>query len=261
MNYLRAYIKLVKKAQIRKNVPKIIEEHHVFPEGIYGENNYKVSLSPREHYVAHALLYKALVKRYGAKHYKSIKMWHAFWCMHAKNPYQSYRYINSRLYEKLKIDFYTIYNPFLCKGKDHPAYGYTRSEETKQKQKETYSRKYSGKNSPMFGKHWYNNGIKNTIAFECPPGFVSGRLSPSKKTRLKISKAGRGRKASQKTRDLMSKTRKKLAANNKIKTCFNTRWFTNGEISVRRFECPPGFRLGRGPKKPKDTGSKNGENL
>jgi hypothetical protein len=240
MNYLRAYIKLVKKAQIRKNVPKIIEEHHVFPEGIYGENNYKVSLSPREHYVAHALLYKALVKRYGAKHYKSIKMWHAFWCMHAKNPYQSY---------------------FLCKGKDHPAYGYTRSEETKQKQKETYSRKYSGKNSPMFGKHWYNNGIKNTIAFECPPGFVSGRLSPSKETRLKISKAGRGRKASQKTRDLMSKTRKKLAANNKIKTCFNTRWFTNGEISVRRFECPPGFRLGRGPKKPKDTGSKNGENL
>jgi hypothetical protein len=260
MNYLKTYIKLIRKAQKRKNVPEIIEEHHVFPQGIYGKNNYKVNLSPREHYVAHALLHKALVKRYGFKHDKSVKMWYAFWCMHAKNPYQSYRYVNSRLYERLKTDFYTIYNPFLKNGKNHPAYGYVRSEETKRKQGKTFSCKYSGENSIMFGRHWYNNGVKNTIAFECPPGFVFGRLSPSEKTRLKIGKAGKGRKVSQKTRDLISKTHRELRANNQIKDCSNTKWFTNGKTSVRRFECPQGFKPGRTPrKKPKDTELKSDE--
>lgn len=27
------------------------------------------------------------------------------------------------------------------------------------------------------GKHWYNNGIKTITAYECPDGFVPGRLS------------------------------------------------------------------------------------
>lgn len=26
------------------------------------------------------------------------------------------------------------------------------------------------------GKHWYNNGVNELFAFECPPGFVKGRL-------------------------------------------------------------------------------------
>ena len=26
------------------------------------------------------------------------------------------------------------------------------------------------------GKHWYNNGIKNKLCFECPDGFVPGKL-------------------------------------------------------------------------------------
>ena len=26
------------------------------------------------------------------------------------------------------------------------------------------------------GKHWYNNGIKQTLAYECPYGFFPGRL-------------------------------------------------------------------------------------
>lgn len=27
------------------------------------------------------------------------------------------------------------------------------------------------------GKHWFNNGIKNVLAFTCPDGYVEGRLS------------------------------------------------------------------------------------
>ena len=26
------------------------------------------------------------------------------------------------------------------------------------------------------GKHWYNNGVNELFAFECPPGFIKGRL-------------------------------------------------------------------------------------
>lgn len=26
------------------------------------------------------------------------------------------------------------------------------------------------------GKHWYNNGKETKLCFECPPGFVPGRL-------------------------------------------------------------------------------------
>ena len=31
-------------------------------------------------------------------------------------------------------------------------------------------------NTSTKGKHWYNNGKINTMAKECPPGFIPGRL-------------------------------------------------------------------------------------
>lgn len=32
-------------------------------------------------------------------------------------------------------------------------------------------------NKSLTGRHWYNNGQKNIAAFECPEGFVPGKLS------------------------------------------------------------------------------------
>ena len=43
------------------------------------------------------------------------------------------------------------------KGKNH-------SDETRQKISES-----------LKGKHWYNNGMQNVFAYECPEGFVQGR--------------------------------------------------------------------------------------
>lgn len=47
--------------------------------------------------------------------------------------------------------------------------GKPKSEEAKRKMSE--ARKGKGK-----GKHWYNNGKRELLAFECPEGFVKGRL-------------------------------------------------------------------------------------
>lgn len=31
-------------------------------------------------------------------------------------------------------------------------------------------------NKSLTGRHWYNNGVSNIAAFECPTGFVPGKL-------------------------------------------------------------------------------------
>ena len=33
-----------------------------------------------------------------------------------------------------------------------------------------------GKNNPAYGKHFYNNGSIQVLAYECPEGFVKGML-------------------------------------------------------------------------------------
>ena len=67
------------------------------------------------------------------------------------------------------------------------------SEETKKKMSEAKKEKYIGKDNSFYGKHhseeskkkmseaqkgrhWYNNGKENRFCFECPDGFVTGRL-------------------------------------------------------------------------------------
>ena len=100
MNYLRAYCNLIRKAENRVPPEGYVEGHHVFPKSLYGENKRIVKLTAREHYIAHALLEKALIKRYGNKDIRSIKMTMAFYCM---NTTSKNRYYNSYLYESSRI--------------------------------------------------------------------------------------------------------------------------------------------------------------
>ena len=62
------------------------------------------------------------------------------------------------------------------------ALGYKHSEETKNKMRESHKGKHHSEEhkkklaESQKGKHWYNNGKINTMAKECPPGFVPGQL-------------------------------------------------------------------------------------
>ena len=52
------------------------------------------------------------------------------------------------------------------------ALGYKHSEETRKKMREAHK----GKNIWTRGRHWYHNGKENKCCYECPEGFVPGRL-------------------------------------------------------------------------------------
>ena len=57
------------------------------------------------------------------------------------------------------------------KGEKNPFYGKHLSEEHKKKLSEAHKGK-----TPNKGMHWYNNGKENKFCYECPEGFVPGRI-------------------------------------------------------------------------------------
>lgn len=68
------------------------------------------------------------------------------------------------------------------KGEKNPMFGKTHSIKTRSKMSE----KKEGEKNNRFGFHWYNNGIENISALECPEGFYEGRFFPmSEKRKLK----------------------------------------------------------------------------
>ena len=79
------------------------------------------------------------------------------------------------------------------KGKTSPNKGKHPSEETRNKISEAKKGKHTGSDNPFYGKrhseetrrkiseafkgcHWYNNGKINKLCYECPEGFIPGRI-------------------------------------------------------------------------------------
>lgn len=82
------------------------------------------------------------------------------------------------------------------KGENNPMYGKHHSEETKNKiseekkgkptwskgkkfseeHKKKLSEAHKGEKHSAYGKHWFNNGKINKFCYECPEGFIPGRL-------------------------------------------------------------------------------------
>jgi len=215
VNNLKHYLKLMRKAEQRgwtkATAACYVEKHHVFIKAIFGENDRVVYLTAREHFIAHLLLWKECRKRYGVQHWKTAKTGKAFHRMSMKSKYTKERYVpNSREFEMARIansesmlgdNHWSrqegAVSPFVELNKDP-----VRAKRIGALNKETQKEKWDNGEHPwqdpdfieskrqrmskgqaasmgtlMKGKLWWNNGVEQTRAFECPgEGWVRGRL-------------------------------------------------------------------------------------
>ena len=145
MNYLKRYIKLVRKAQERVLPDDVYrEKHHVFPVSIFGQNEYLVELTFKEHVVAHHLLYKVYEKRYGDKNKKTIKMKCALLAM-LNFRTDTRKKVSDKTIAKLVNKLYAAYSK--KKRYIKPMLGKKHSKQTIEKmKKEKNHKKYDWKN-------------------------------------------------------------------------------------------------------------------
>ena len=61
-------------------------------------------------------------------------------------------------------------------GELNGMYGKHHSEESRKKMSKSRQNMYNGSKNPAYGKHWYNNGTEEKLAYECPEGYVKGCL-------------------------------------------------------------------------------------
>lgn len=191
------------------------EKHHIIPksEGGKDEPDNLVNLTAREHYIAHLLLAKIYDDR---KMWSAVKYMQTGRYNHRKFRFNSILYEVARkefgrhqsnmmrgkpspmkgrkLSEETKRKISKA-----SKGRRHSEEskykmaealrGIKRSEETRRKLSEAHKGKPSPnggkkqsdearrKNSESHkGRRWFNNGVKSVMAYECPVGFVKGRL-------------------------------------------------------------------------------------
>jgi len=94
MNYSKIYSDLIESAKLRPNLPLLngyTEKHHIIPRSMGGSNDKEnvVSLTAREHFVAHWLLWRI---------YRNSQMAYAF-IMMTRRSKDNQRYFSSKGYE------------------------------------------------------------------------------------------------------------------------------------------------------------------
>lgn len=117
MDYKAIYYKIIENAKKEtENGNRHVgyfEKHHILPKSLGGNNdeNNLVKLTAREHFVCHWLL----VKMYDKGTTERYKMLCALWRMNNNGaPGQKIHYINSRAYEKLRIEFAENVSKIMC---------------------------------------------------------------------------------------------------------------------------------------------------
>jgi len=93
-HYHQRYLKFIESRRDR-NYDGVVESHHILPKSLGGNNSQEnlIELSPREHFLAHWMLWKA---------YSNRQMTLAFWSMRMnKSKQRSFR-ISSKVYQTLK---------------------------------------------------------------------------------------------------------------------------------------------------------------
>lgn len=181
--YINWYISLIRKAQNRTSIDGYFEKHHIFPKSIFGKNDLVVKLTAREHFIAHKLLYKIYLLRYGSDHKFTFFMMKAFGYMMTREEIK----FNSRMYNQCKQAM-----SISMKGNNNPSVKYGISDEHREK----ISLKLKGNKHPMFGKkhteesiHKIKEARKKQIMPPC-----------SEETKNKISIANKGKPFTEKQR-------------------------------------------------------------
>lgn len=199
MNYLKIYCNLIRKAENRIPPDEYTEKHHTFPKSIFGNNNRIVVLTAREHYIAHALLEKICIQRYGLNSNNSKKMTTAFVLMRYRNEkYNSYLYENSRnrlvfhLQNRIVSEESKVKMSEAKKGENCVWYGKKHSQETKEKIRKAHKGR---KRNPFTQEHIEKLRIAST-----------GKTLPEK-SRQKIRDSKLGKKRSPETIQKMKENR------------------------------------------------------
>ena len=122
--YINWYLKLIRYRLSAPPKNTYSEKHHIFPKSIFGPNNIIVSLTAREHFVAHKLLYKICQFRYGNKHSNTFKMLRAISYMSSREDIKC----NSRMYAECRTA-----QSLVMMGENNPSVKYGFSEEHRKK--------------------------------------------------------------------------------------------------------------------------------
>ena len=136
---------------------KAIDVHHIIPKCDGGNDmldNF-VFFTPKEHVIAHHLLYKAQPTN---KHFLA---WHYLINTDRRNLNYK-KQLTPKQYEELTIKNREIIHNRIVK----------------QETREKLRKRSTGKNNGMYNKHWYTNGKINIVCNEneIPDGFYKGRL-------------------------------------------------------------------------------------
>jgi len=266
MNYLRNYCKLIRNAENRTAPEVYTEKHHIFPVSIYGKNHRVVELTGREHYIAHALLEKICIQRYGANHWKTHKMTFAHCMMKRSGYHNSYlyeaakirrnnflvgRYISPKTRQKLSDANKGKVIPLEVrkklsesrKGEKNHNFGKTLSKEVRNKIRETKKSLYQKENHPNYGKNLSQETrekISKSHFGKIIPDEVKKKISESTKgknnhmfgktrsdeVKQKISEKLKGK-------PLSDETKLKISESHKGK-----KWWNNGHTTKFVVECP-----------------------
>jgi hypothetical protein len=207
--YKKWYDAIVKNAQNR-TLDSYSELHHIIPRSLGGSDDTRnlVSLTIREHFICHILLTKFTSGE------DRNKMLYAVILMKGGNNKQP-RYINSRLYENVKLSF--TKNRKTMTGEKNSFYGKKHSAETRAKMSASKKKLYSNGNHPHIGMK-RSEEVKRNISLA-----RKGQPSPKK-----------GLPGKQWTEETRAKMEKRPYS-----------WFTDGVKNIRADTCPIGFRKGR----------------
>lgn len=150
VHMLNRYIKLIKHAKTL-NITECKETHHIVPKSMGGRDDLEnlVDLTPRLHYIAHYMLWKA---------FRNRKMAFAFHIMIHGDPNRTrYTKVNSRTYDRLTTDCRE-----LSKGVDHPMYGKKRTEESKVNQRNAVKgKKWPDERRQRMSLYWIDHYENN----------------------------------------------------------------------------------------------------